>query len=523
MQGTTQGTQAIFEWTLNQDADLAIVVTGIDGLAGTAPIELRQNIIPDKPPMTEITEMPGFALATPESIVDVGVRAEDDLGISRVDLVRTVSGFRDRALRMGPDKTTIDHESKIAINLADVGIVPGEMIEFFAEGRDTNPSLGGISTSPAARLQVISQDEYAAILRKRTTMNEFSARFQVAQRTVQELQKTLHALRHAHQEKSWNEKQLNEARITAAEQAEMAAELFAKLGKDFPIYDLEKRFGTELLSYAGDLRVAAHFLRRFEAKDEKFARTLDFVIDEKVGPGAGTLTATVERAQLATLVGRAMRKAALFNGMVKEQLWLTRVILRATGGRIPDLPLLKNQAEPQKNLARALTDWMNSLQAIAAEMPEELSDIKTDIEKFVAELERLEIASLMNECADAAAAGRSAEARQKAEEVLTRLLQLRRKCSGNGNCLAQMMGGQMGFEAPADLSQTLQEMLDCLKKGSGRAGSQGGGGGPGNPNDGYSVADEGQNNVPMYGPQRTRFRADGSESTRPRFKARQGG
>ncbi|MDT8391436.1 MAG: hypothetical protein RRC34_13110 [Lentisphaeria bacterium] len=518
-----EGTQAMFTWMLIKDADLDVVVTGIDGLAGADPIKLRQTIIPDNPPVTEITEIPGFALATPESIVDIGVRAEDDLGISRVDLVRAVAGYRDRALLMGPEKITVDYESKIALNLAEVGIVPGEVIEFFAEGRDTNPTLGGISTSAPARLQVISQDEYAAILRKRTTMDEFATRFQVARATVQELQKILRELREAHRQGTWDGARLNEARIAAAEQAEMAAELFEKLGGDFPIYDLEKRFGADLLSYAGDLKVAAHFLRRFEAENEAFSSTLDFVIDEKVGPGGEALAATVERSNLATLVGRAMRKAALFNGVVKEQVWLTRVILRAAGGRVPDLPLLKNQAAPQRELAQSLANWLNSLKALAADMPAELAELKEDIETFVSELERLRIVSLMDECADAAEAGRSAEARQKAEEIINRLMRMRGECAANGNCVAQMMGGQLGFSPPEDLQQTLQEMLDCLKNGSGTASGQGGGGGPGDPNDGYSVADEGVRNVPMYGPERTRFRAADTDTPGQRANRGEGG
>jgi len=277
-----------------------------------------------------------------------------------------------------------------------------------------------------------------------------------------------------------------------------------------------------MVSYAGDLKVAAHFLRRFEAGDEKFGETLDFVIDDKVGSGATVVAETAQRAHLASLVGKAMRRAALFNGMVKEQHWLTRVILRATGERVPDLSLLANQAIPQRELAEALNGWQRGLSELAAAMPDELDDIRGDLEGFVLALAELEIVKLMGECADAAEAGRSAEARQKAEEVLSRLLQLRRQCSGNGNCVGQMMCGQMGFKVPGDLEATCKEMLDSLKKGRGKGGGGGGGGGPGNPDDGYSVADEGLRNVPMYGPERTRFRA-GADSPGMSSKPGKGG
>jgi len=520
--GRADGDCAVFEWTLRQDADLEVEVTGNDGLRCTSPVRVRQTVIPDNPPSTEITELPAFALATPESIIQVGVRAEDDLGVSRVDLIRTVSGFRDRALQMGPDAVSVDHESAVDLDLGQIGVVPGEEIEFFAEGRDTNPALSGISASPVAKLQVISRDDYAAILRRRTTMDEFQARFSVARQTIRDLQQDLNRLREAFREGTWDEAELNEGRLAAAEKAGKAAELFDTLGRDFPIYDLERRFGAEMVSYAGDLKVAAHFLRRFEAGDEKFGETLDFVIDDKVGSGATVVAETAQRAHLASLVGKAMRRAALFNGMVKEQHWLTRVILRATGERVPDLSLLANQAIPQRELAEALNGWQRGLSELAAAMPDELDDIRGDLEGFVLALAELEIVKLMGECADAAEAGRSAEARQKAEEVLSRLLQLRRQCSGNGNCVGQMMCGQMGFKVPGDLEATCKEMLDSLKKGRGKGGGGGGGGGPGNPDDGYSVADEGLRNVPMYGPERTRFRA-GADSPGMSSKPGKGG
>lgn len=512
-----------FQWTLAEPREVRAELIGSDGLEGTHPLVLRQTVVPDAPPAAEIAALPPFSLATPDAFVDVGVRAEDDLGLTSVDLVRTVAGFRDRAVSMGLRPPSPVHNETRALDLGELGVVPGETLEFFAEARDTNPSLAGISTSPVSRLTVISREEYAELLRRRTTMDEFETRFRVALEAMLDLRRKLRHLRDTVNAENHSIKELDSLRKAAAEQAGKTAELLDKLAGDFPIFQLERRFGAELANMAGDLRVAAHFLNRFTADDPKFPETLKFVLEEKVGLHAERAAEMAADAEIAALVGRMLRQAAVFNTLVANQMWTTRSILRATTGRIPDLPLLRNQGLDQRQIANDLEAWSRDIRNLADNMPTELAELAAGANTFLDALDKLEILPLMRQCADAAEAGRSAEASEKAREVLERLMRLRKECLGKGNCVARMMGGQLGFKIPQAIGPTVQQMLDCLKEGDGqRPGSSGTGlgGGPGNPNDGFSVADATGRNIPMYGPIRTRFKAGAAPAEGP---GRQGG
>lgn len=507
----TDANSAVFRWTLTGDARAEARVLGDDGLAVVGPFEFHQIAVPDRPPEVRLSDIPPFSLATPRSEITIMAEASDDLHVRRLDLVCGLHGFRDRACSLGPADPTPEYRATWIADLARLGAAPGDTLEFFAEARDTNPSLDGIGNSNIARVEVISEDEYAAILRKRSDLAKFATRFTLASKQLKRLRASVRNLREAQRSGQSTTEELNAQRKAAAAEAQKTVELFEKLSADFAIYELERRLTSEMADILGDLKVAESLLNKTRADNPKFADTLRYVAEEKLATREMDVTEIAEFAEIAQDIGEALKELTGIQNMVREQEWLVRMIGRAAGGQTPDLPLLKNQADPQRRIAEQLQQTSARLRTLAKRIPEDYAPFPREIDALAAHLEDQDIAKLMADAAEAANAGRAREAREKAAETLQRLRSgLARSCT-SGSCLGNTLGGNPAFCRGTSLSETIRQMLDGLrnpgqKQGRGNAGGAGAGT-AGSAEDGYWMAAVGQRNVPMYGPKRLQLHA----------------
>lgn len=502
---------AVFRWTLNRDARAEARIIGEDGLAVVEDFEFHQIAVPDRPPDVHLDDIPPFSLATPRSEITISAEASDDLHVQRLDLVRGLRGFRDRTHSLGPENPTPEHQAVWIADLARLGAAPGDTLEFFAEARDTNPTLNGIGNSDIARVEVISEDKYAAILRRGSDLAQFATRFTLASKQLERLRTSVRDLREAQEKGQSTTEELEVQRKAAAEEARKTVDLFEKLSADFAIYELERRLTSEMADFLGDLKVAENHLRNTPADSPKFADNLQYVAEEKLATREMDVTKIAEFAEIAQDIGEALKELAGIQTVVREQEWLVRMIGRAAGGQAPDLPLLNKQADPERGLAEQLQQTTERLRTLAKRIPQDYAPFPGELEALATHLEDQDIAELMSDAAEAAEAGRAREARDKAVEALQRLRStLTQSCRGD-SCLGQTLGGNPGFCQGTSLSETIRQMLDGLrapgqKQGRGGAGGAGAGMG-GSAEDGYWMAAVGQRNVPMYGPERLQVQA----------------
>ncbi|NOY76189.1 MAG: hypothetical protein GXP32_10440, partial [Kiritimatiellaeota bacterium] len=187
-------TTLAFSWKAISDVSCSIAIKDIRGTPSKHPLKFKQTIIPDHEPEIAITEPDSFVLATPNSNFDLKGYAEDDFALKRVALVRTVTGYRDRMKFIGPKTAGRRFSFTANFDLEKLGVSPGETLEIYAEAADFNPTLKGVSISDVVRVKIISEEEYAEMLRTRTRVATIFKRHNVMRKAFRELQGELDSL-----------------------------------------------------------------------------------------------------------------------------------------------------------------------------------------------------------------------------------------------------------------------------------------------------------------------------------------
>jgi hypothetical protein len=492
-----------FHWVMRENADLNFTICDVRGTPNGDPFHLAQQVTPDQPPQAVITEPGAYALATPESVVNLCGYAEDDLGLSRVDLVRTMVGFRDRSKHLGPDTTQTRLEFSSQLELSKLGVAPGQTLEFYAEASDTNPSLMGIGTSPVCRIEIISTENYAQMVRDRTTLEEFIQRYEVLSDQLESLAQSLKKLEEAAD--SGSDSQKEAALKESQEMAKKAAELFAKMAADFPAFDSDKalsKAAKEIGSRVQGVQKKLGDLKPSAPDLSKAAKELS----QELGLAEQEMQEQKKTGEEIAAVSRVMETVADFQKVVLEQTELERQLNRlARSGDPEDLRKMPTLSERQKEIAQELKTAIHELSKRRADLPKGYENLDMTAAEFLAGLEPMNVPQDMESGATALENQNGREGARLASVALEKLRKMLSNCKGMGG----MCQGELGFKVPDPLNQTMRQMLQsllCRATGSGSSGGSGTGTGTsGSAESGESMGGNSSLNTMVFGPARGGF------------------
>lgn len=492
-----------FNWSLDDDAGLDVVITDIRGTKNRDQFKIEQKVIPDKPPEVVITEPATFSLATPQVALPFAGTATDDLGLRKVALVRTVVGYLDRAVTVGPDVAQARFDLERKLDLKALGVQPGQVLEIYLEAADNNPDLTGISVSDVVRVQIISEDEYAATLRAKTTLEEFIKRYQVAMENTARLTKKLEALRDAARAGKSAEETgalLDEAR----REANAVAARLDVMTMDLPIYEMEKNFNEKLGELAYKIKEGTRRLEQEKKPYGTAAEAAQQMLDSINGPAQEMAEETARAGEVAA-VGKVMELAAAYKELVRKQAELVRRLGRlSTGEQVRDLKLLATLGLKQAEIRGELLKFTEELRKRAGALSAMYDDLIKSAEAFAGQIGTLKIPEHMQ---DAMKAADNQDAREALRSATIALEKMRELMSGNCNSpFGGMCEQKLCFSVKESLEATMKQMLEAMSsKGAGNRGPGGTAGGGtigGDANDGYWSGGLSPLNVPVMGPQR---------------------
>ncbi len=480
--------QVAFDWILRQDAVIDLTVQDLQGLRNQQPLEIRQRLQPDEPPRVAITEPGGFVLATPTAHLRLAGEADDDLGLRRVDLVSTVVGYRDRSVRVGPEEPRPAFAWGRDLDLGQLGVTPGQELEFFLEAMDSNPDLTGMGVSEVARVQIISEEEYAGMLRAQVHAAEFIQRYQVAQQALDSLRDLAQAFAD-----DLAQGKLTEDDIAARWKELQAAnrktgKIFSQLAEDFQVYEAESSFGEVLNEIADGLEEQDEWLAKPPPFADGVPRTVANILD-RLGRQAEPLRQEVQNAEEIAAIARLMEEALRYRQLLQAQERLVRRLERERNpAQIRDDALFALLRRQQEETRAGLVQLRDAIRAKAALVPLAEPALQETALEFADAIDDLEIPETMAAATEAAARLDGVALLRQATLALERMRRLLSQCEGGAfGGLAQC---QLKFKVPARMQATLGQML--------AAWSAGGGSDDGYAMDGYSSL-----NVPAYGPSRT--------------------
>jgi hypothetical protein len=149
------------KWTADRNATLRMRITS-DGQNYEDPRALALTVQVDKKPSIEVLQPHNGTFVPPDAALPIVVRAQDDVGVSAVDLyLRLPSGDEQHqriwsALEVGG--TRKDLEASAGLVPAELGAREGDTIVIWLSARDDDPLAGpNVTTSPEISIEITSE------------------------------------------------------------------------------------------------------------------------------------------------------------------------------------------------------------------------------------------------------------------------------------------------------------------------------------------------------------------------------
>lgn len=475
---------------------LSMQVTDSHGRSADAPVCTRVAVLPDAPPEVSITQPEDGTYLLAGHPLELRVEASDDYGLERLTLYKALAPYRQHGMSIlqGKDAKQVYH---CVYDTAAMGLKSGDVLEWRAEVGDSNPFRFHIASSPTTSVMIVSEEEYAALLRLQMDVEEFLARYEALETGLGQAREALQALL-----SSSREEERASALAAALQAMQHTEELAKKIADDFPVFDMDGQL-SRLASEIGEtLEADIRQLSGLPSDAEELADKVGELL-ERLGASGEELSWQTGEADKVALLARAVEAQEELLNLYQRQQEMVQLFNRFKAeygvSSTAEPGKLEGLGVEQASVRDAYTAWEESLSPLLAELGrhEELEPMYQLLFAMRTVCEQAGVEGLMDEAVGAADSHLPADAYAYARQAMEGMQQLiSQSCSETArqNCLQQSMGN-MGSSA----RNTLQQMLDALKQGRGQQRGMGQG-------RGASMAPGGRGRK-MMGPSRSRWKA----------------
>lgn len=483
-------------FTFTEAVVFSISVRDVNDLDSLEPRQGRFNILPDERPRLFVIEPGRDAVATPSIRVPIRVEATDDYGITRVAMLRGLNRSIERpfAMKFIPKSGPQSVEATGSFNFDELGVRPGDVIEYYFEAADNYPKGPNVTLSRLYKIQIISQEQYEAILRQAVARKALFEPYFALDAWLRRLAERARNLEKLAQSSSEADRQ------TAAKEAEALAKDLAKyeseLGKllhEDTLFDVEQAFRNTLVAQHTRVGQALKDLESALGSGQPNAEQLAEAARE-LSQLAQTEDEDVNQpAQQIAAVAHLLARADTFVKLAQQQAALAQMLRRFSdknGGlsRIEQMEM-EELTYQQQRVQQGLHAMLGSLPELLAKIPDEpqYAPLREDVNSFIQAVAKAKIEEDLeqNERNLAALDGKSGYLlAQQAAEKMDRLIS---KCSG----LEQQGKMCLRFQPSVQqaLGNTLEQILAAM-------GANSGGNGEGKQG-GYALFND---DIALYGP-----------------------
>jgi uncharacterized coiled-coil protein SlyX len=471
------------------DGALECRVTDEAGQESQQAVAAGVTLLADQYPFVRIVQPPPLSLATPTAALPVVLSAEDDCGLSRLQLFRSLNESRP-----GPAEVSVGAppprraERQVRLPLDRYGLAPGDVIKLFARAEDNDPAGAKGAESAIVSVRIIAQEDFERMLRVRRGLEVLTARYREARRRMEGVAKEMDELRKKLRDAPPQSRVAADAREELARLERLleqdAAALRAAAKTRLP-YDLDQRLSPEIEAVAALTEEMAKELEKLKKQTDLLNRDLE-----------KQLAALAQRlaAQQGQFAARAMQPLehleAVFPLLVDQSRFVALALRqRDLAGRMASLKGHDGEDDPK------LKSRMRDLEHEQAEIRDAVEELLDDIEEHVTRLPDVPELQRLRETAakfakDVRASGateamRDAEAAledfhgsrgyEKANEAADILERFIKRCRGEGG-LEMLCQGCLVFQPTlaSGLGNTIAQLLaDMGQGGSGGSGGYG--------------------------------------------------
>ncbi len=494
---------------------LSLKVSDVNGQASTDSFTTPITLLRDERPFVRILEPKPDSYATPDVTLNVEMIAEDDYGVSRLELFRSLDESPASSVILPvPKPEPTRFPTTTPLPLAAYALSPGNVIKLYARVEDNDPAGPKGSESPVVTVHIISKEQMQQMMLAREGLEVLLGKYEQATRRMEAANEKIEQLQKALAKADSNSelsKELREQLKQAADQIAKDAEKLAGLSAEDLPFDIDHALKNQLDEAAQALEKAA------DALDKAAARP---------GLSAGAAAAAVakarkelggEREKFKEEAADPLDHLAKIYPLIEDEarfaeLWerqkdLADRMESLVGHDDEDDPHQKSRMRDleaeQRQLKADLRELLDDIENRTAELPSDprLDGLRKTAGEFAKAVRKSTAADEMaaSESGLAEFSGsRSAPAARAAADTLKKFLaQCQSVGEQGGECL------KFQPKLASSLGGTVEQLLEAegLGMGKGQKGLAGAGGG-------YSARRSSLRNVGMYG----RIPVRGSES-----------
>ena len=495
------------DFEIREPGKVHMKVIDVDGQPSKDTFTASITLLTDERPFVRLLEPQTDAFATPSVELPVALSAEDDYGVSRVQLYRSLNDSR--ALPMDLDErelTPTRHYETVSLPLADYGLKPGDEMKFYARVEDNDPAGAKGSESPVVAVRIISQAEYERWLRVRHGMEVLQSKYQQAQRRMEnildEIEKLQKKLDQEPPDSELSKEMQKELDRLVQQMRNEASAIRLAAQMKLP-YDLDAKLNPELEKLAKMLEKAAKELEKAnKGKGSSFPKAggmSDKLKELAKACGGGKKEFEKEVTEPLEHLAKILpllQDEARFLTLYGQQKDLAERLASLKGRDGEDDPQLKarmrDMEEEQRKLREELEQLLDDIENHVAQLPEDprLDDLRDTASKFAADLRNSGAAEAMSKAEQGLAEFAGTLAHKNAKEAAEILSSFIGRCGGMGK------GGRSCLKFQPKLSSCLGNTVAQLLAEAGMQTGFGMGMGAGG---GYSASRSTAQNTPMYG------------------------
>jgi hypothetical protein len=400
MMPTSAGaSEAAADFTIRAPGRLRFALTDTEGQRSTTTFEAPIDVLTDERPFVRLLEPPPTSMATPEAAVPVVIAAEDDYGLTRVQLYRSLNDSRgmplDVPLKLPPPTRWQD---RVVLPLSAYGLQPGDEIKLFARVEDNDPAGPKGAESTIVTIRIVAQAEFEKMLRAREGLELLQSKYQQAQRRMEDLADQADRLEKQVQEQLPKDQDEAEKQARkgleemANEMHKQADELRKSAEKDLE-YDIDKHMNQHLEKLSRQVeelsRKARQSARNKSLSASELAKQIkemkDQLAREKQEAEQNTTKPLEQLAQVQPLLEDSSR----FVILAQKQKALAERMKSLDGKERPDDPAAKARMrdlqDEQQRVHEELNRLLDDIEEHAGRLPDqpdEFAKLKAEAQDF---------------------------------------------------------------------------------------------------------------------------------------------
>ncbi|NUM54095.1 MAG: hypothetical protein HUU46_10665 [Candidatus Hydrogenedentes bacterium] len=517
-------------FTVGTPVMLEARITDVENNVSNDILRARIEVLPDTKPRIAIVSPGRQAFAIPTAEVPIEIETQDDLGVANITLFRGLNGSGDLSKTLFASEGGETQVNSVEVlDLPDLGLRPGDVIDFYATVADTYPKGPQTEATPSHQITIISEEQYRSFLQQETTAEGLRDQYYEVNKRLEDLiaaqeeieaqtQALLNTLESGAQlgpEDKQKLLRLSEQQQKLAQETQDAAKSLRDEAASPSTFDIEKDFKKSLGQMAERLDRARNAMDKSATQLNQAAVGSEGGLSEGLaGAQKDQQTALGElgqnKQQFAEQIGKPLDEVGkmyklledveTFKAIYAAQVDLERQARSYRDVNAPSLDQLvrlKELGQAQNEIRNATIDLRNNFEKHAAEIEPTLPNIARDAREIAEGIDGRNIPTVMEQAMNGLASGDGANGHHDAEEaarLMDQMIERVAAASGGGSEMAQSLRITMGMNPGDTMSQMQNSVRSAFQPGQQPGAGSGG--------------TQTSNAFDMFGPQGNQKKAD---------------